>query len=130
MRFSILITASPFTHQASDTAFHFAQAVLAKGHQISQIFFYQDSVHNGSRLACSPQDEMNLTECWQQLAKQHGIELTLCATAALRRGILDSEEAKRYEKGTDNIASTFQLSGLGQLIIAATESDRFIQFGN
>jgi hypothetical protein len=34
MKFSILVNEGPYTHEASDTAFQFVKAALAKGHEI------------------------------------------------------------------------------------------------
>ena len=40
MRLGILVNEGPFTHQASDTAYRFAEAALARGHEIWRVFFY------------------------------------------------------------------------------------------
>jgi tRNA 2-thiouridine synthesizing protein D len=127
--FSLLLTASPFTHQATESAYHFAKALLLKGHSIHHVFFYQDAVYVGSQLNCVPHDEISLTERWQSLAEEYHFDLILCITASERRGILNSEEAKRNEKNSDNLAKGFQLGGLGQLFEACLASDRVIEFG-
>ena len=129
MKFTLLLTASPFTHQANETAFQFAKAALAKGHQINQVFFYQDAVYIGSRLNCTPSDESPLTERWQALAQQYSFQLTLCITASSRRGVLNKEEAARNEKEDTNIADGFQLVGLGQFFEACLHADRVMEFG-
>jgi tRNA 2-thiouridine synthesizing protein D len=127
--FSVLITASPFTHQAPSTAYRFCKAVLAKGHHLKQVFFYQDGVYVSSALHCPPYDEFALTEHWQALAKAHHFELVVCVAAALRRGILDAEQAEAYAKKNHNLAEGFKIAGLGQLLNAIATSDRFITFG-
>ena len=50
--------------------------------------------------------------------------------AAQRRGLLDADEAQRHGKDADNIAPGFRISGLGQLIEAAIQSDRLVTFGD
>ncbi|GAB2596793.1 hypothetical protein GCM10026986_25270 [Nitrincola alkalisediminis] len=66
---------------------------------------------------------------WQALAEEHSIDLVICIAAAIRRGVLDSTEAKRYEQNQTNLAEKFNLSGLGQLVEACILSDRVITFG-
>lgn len=127
MDYTILINAAPFSQQGSASAYQFANAVLAKGHRISRIFFYGDGIYNGSDFSQVAQDEMNLTHCWQQLAKGYGVELIICVSAALRRGLLDSVAAEQQNK-ISNLASGFTISGLGQLMEAIARADRFITF--
>ena len=128
MIYSIAIYGAPYTHEAADTAYHFAGAVIARGHQLQRIFFYLDGVQNGTRLSLPPQDEVNIPARWSQFAAEHGTELILCVAAALRRGVLDRTEAERYERDADNIAEGFAISGLGQLIDAGLMSDRLVTF--
>ena len=130
MRFGILINEGPYTHQAADTAYHFARAALEGGHEIYRIFFYHDGVNNGTRYSVPPQDDRNLQTMWSELAAKHGLDLVVCVAAAQRRGILDANEAKRHGKDGDNIAPGFRISGLGQLMEAAIEADRLVVFGN
>ncbi len=130
MIFSINVQSPPYSTQASHTAYQFCKAVLAQGHQLHRIFFYQDGIYCATRLASPPQDELNLYSEWQSLAKENGIELIVCIAAALRRGILNQEEALRYQKDAYNIADGFTLGGLGQLIEAVVSSDRIVTFGN
>src|SRR5690606_2422842 len=110
-------------------AYRFAQAVLAEGHSLYRIFFYQDGVHNATELSTPPQDEINVPARWLALADNHQIDLVVCIAAALRRGVLDKTEADRYEKPAANVAQGFTIGGLGQLLDAAVVSDRLITFG-
>ncbi len=130
MKFSILVSEGPYTHQAADTAYNFTQAALEKGHEIYRIFFYHDGVNNGTRLTTPPQDDRNIVNRWSELAQEHEIDLVLCVAAAQRRGIADADEARRNGKDADNIAAGFRISGLGQLIDAGIEADRLITFGD
>lgn len=130
MIFSLAIYAAPYSLQASDSAYRFALALVNNGHQLYRVFFYHDAVHNASALTTPSQDEANLPQNWQKLGKEHNVDLVVCIAAALKRGMLDQQEANRYEKPASNLASNFALSGLGQLVDAAIASDRLITFGN
>ncbi|HEC20265.1 MAG TPA: sulfurtransferase complex subunit TusD [Gammaproteobacteria bacterium] len=130
MKISVMISEGPYTHQASDTAYHFTKAALEGGHEIFRVFFYHDGVNNGTRLATPPQDDRNIVNRWSELAAEHNLDLVLCVAAAQRRGIADPDEAKRNGKDADNIAPGFRISGLGQLIEAGIQSDRLVTFGD
>jgi len=130
MKFSVMISEGPYTHQASDTAYNFTKAALESGHEIFRVFFYHDGVNNGTRLATPPQDDRNVVNRWSELAAAHDLDLVLCVAAAQRRGIADADEAKRNGKDADNIAPGFRISGLGQLIEAGIQSDRLVTFGD
>ncbi len=119
MKFGILVNEGPYTHEASDSAYHFCKAALAKGHEIHRVFFYHDGVNNANRLSEPPQDDRNIVKRWSQLAQEHGIDLVVCVAAALRRGI--KEEV---------LAAGFRISGLGQFIESAIQSDRVVVFGD
>jgi tRNA 2-thiouridine synthesizing protein D len=127
MIFSLAVYAAPYSSQASYTAYQFALALMHQGHKLHRVFFYHDGVHNATSLASPPQDEFNLYRAWDELARQH--DLVICIAAALKRGILNNEEATRYDKPAHNIADSYSISGLGQLVEAAVASDRLITFG-
>jgi tRNA 2-thiouridine synthesizing protein D len=75
-----------------------------------------------------PDDEFDLTRRWQMLAKQYSLDLVVCISAAQRRGLLHAEEAKRQKKHDKDLADGFRIGGLGQLLEAMMEADRFIEF--
>ncbi|MFT4633711.1 MAG: tRNA 2-thiouridine synthesizing protein D [Candidatus Pseudothioglobus sp.] len=129
MQFMIVVQGGPYTTQASLTAWHFARAVLASGHEIYRVFFYHDGAYNGNTLISPPQDEIDLHQAWRSLGKDHSLELIVCVASALRRGMLDETEAKRYEKTASNLDPQFTISGLGQLIDGALTADRTMTFG-
>lgn len=129
MKLAVLINASPYTHQAADSALQFTRAALRQGHDIVRVFFYQDGVHTGSRLTVPPQDDRHIQHAWSELAAQHQLDLVLCVTAAQRRGVLDASESARHDKDAHNLAPGFRISGLGQLIEAGILADRLVVFG-
>lgn len=135
MKFSIQVNEGPYQHQASDSAYQFTKAALEKGHEIFRIFFYHDGVNNASRLTIPPQDDRHIVNRWSELAKEHNLDLVVCVAAAQRRGMLDTNEAKRSGKNRGdedaaNIAEGFRISGLGQLIEAGIQADRLVVFGD
>ncbi len=130
MKFGIMVSEGPYTHQAADTAYNFIAAALEKGHEIYRVFFYHDGVNNGTRLTTPPQDDRNIVKRWSELAEKHEIDLVLCVAAAQRRGIADADESKRNGKDADNMAPGFRISGLGQLLEASIQADRMVVFGD
>lgn len=129
MLYSIHVIAPPYSRQANQTALQFCRAALRQGHQIKRVFFSGDGVHSATRLGVPPQDELHLYSGWIELARQHQVELVVCISACLRRGIVDPGEAARYQLAGSNLAPEFVIAGLGQLVDAALESDRLITFG-
>lgn len=130
MIFSIAVYAAPYSSQSSYSAYRFASALLENGHSLYRVFFYCDGIQAASDFATPPQDELQLTQAWQSLANKYQVDLAVCIAAALKRGLLNSQEAARYEKQASNLAKGFELAGLGQLVDAAITSDRLITFGN
>ncbi len=130
MKFAIMVNEGPYTHQATDSAYQFAKAAIAKGHEVTRVFFYHDGVNNGTRLTVPPQDDRHIVNRWSEIATQHNIDLVICIAAAQRRGLLDDNEAKRQGKDASNIAPGFRISGLGQLVEAGIQSDRLVVFGD
>ena len=128
MNYCLHITHAPYTSQTAMTALLFAQKLLERQHTILRIFFSGDGVHNGNGLCIVPQDEMNIPLAWQKIAQEHGIELIVCVSSALKRGIINEQEAQRYEKPQHNLLSGFEISGLGQLIEASIHADRLVTF--
>lgn len=130
MKLTIQVNEGPYQHQSSDSAYNFAVAALEKGHEIFRIFFYHDGVNNGTRLTTPPQDDRNIVNRWSELAEKYNLDMVVCVAAAQRRGIVDEREAERNGKDANNIAPGFHISGLGQLVEGAIQSDRLVVFGD
>lgn len=130
MKLGIVVSEGPYTHQAADTAYHFAKAALDKGHEVPRVFFYHDGVNVSTNLSVPPQDERHIQKNWTELAQANDIDMVVCIAAAQRRGILDESEAKRQGKNAANLAEGFRISGLGQLIEMGIECDRMVMFGD
>lgn len=128
LRFALLVTGPCYGTQSAADAYRFACAVLEQGHAISQIFFYQEGVHNANLMVQPAADETDLQQAWVELAEAHGLTLDVCVAAALRRGMVDSDAAAQAGQAQWNLAAPFSLSGLGQLAQAALTADRVVQF--
>lgn len=119
MKLGILIEEGPYNHEASDSAYNFTVAALAKGHEITGVFFYNDGVINSTGIMDPPQDDRHIAKRWTELSKKHNLDLIVCIAAAKRRGISDKV-----------LAEGFRISGLGQLIEMAISGDKLVTFGS
>jgi len=130
MRFSLLVLASPLAAEAGDTAWRFARAAIDAGHEIYRVFFYGEGVYHGLQLATPAQDEVDRVQRWAELAAEADIDLVLCIASAVKRGVLDADEAARHEQPSSCAHPAFELSGLGQLVDAHLQCDRLLTFGH
>ncbi len=128
MKFAIALLAGP-QDPAARSALNFAQAVIASGHDITRLFFYKDGVHLASQLGVQPQDEADVIADWRQFIDTHELDAVVCIAAALRRGVLDDAEAKRWNRPVANTGRPYELSGLGQWVDALQTADRAVTFG-
>ncbi len=126
---AVMVLSSPFSSQHAQTALSYCQAAVDQGHRIYRVFFYHDGAYVASTLHCVPQDEIDVAKQWQAFIQQHEIDAVVCIASALKRGIIDATEAKRYEKNAHNLAAGFELSGLGQWVDAVNSADQHIVFG-
>jgi tRNA 2-thiouridine synthesizing protein D len=119
MKFGLLVSEGPYTHQASDSAYQFAMAAIRRGHEIQRVFFYHDGVYNATKHTEPPQDDRHIVNRWSALKTERGVDLVVCVAAALRRGIKD-----------EVLAPGFRISGLGQLVDSGIKADRLVTFGD
>ncbi len=127
MKFVLLLSA-PANAPATRRALRFAQELITQGQQITRIFLTKDAVHLASSLQVLPRDELQLAKQWQDFVQQQKIDAVVCISGALRRGVVDQNEAQRYQLAASNLAAGFVLSGLGQLHEAIQQSDRVVHF--
>lgn len=129
MNATLVIYSAPIASRAPFQALQFARAWLLAGHTIERVFFYADGVHTAAATAAPPRDEFNAHLAWQQLASEHQLDLVVCIAAALRRGVIDLQEAARFQRPLHNLGEGFRLGGLGELVEATLASDRTLSFG-
>lgn len=128
LSYTLLVNGPIYGSQSARSAYQFAVALLQQGHKLHSVFFYQDGVSNGSDLTVPANDEFDLAAAWQKLANEHNVSLETCVAAALRRGIISSEEAEQHQLSGSNLASGFTQAGLGSLSEALLTQDRVVQF--
>lgn len=128
MKFAIALYSAAHA-PSSRRALRFAEAALAGGHEIVRLFFYQDGVHSASSNIVASQDEQDLAQQWAAFVSHHQLDGVVCIAAALRRGVLNEDEASRYQRPAANLNAPWELSGLGQLHDAIQSADRLICFG-
>lgn len=129
MKFSIVVYAAPYSSQAAGSALQFAKCLLNEGHEIYRLFFFSDGVHNSNKLIIAPQDEQNIPSEWHKLIENFEIDSVACVSSAIKRGILNEQEARRYELSDNTLMDSSEIAGLGQLIDAMMNSDRTVHFG-
>lgn len=129
MKFSIVIYAAPYSSEAAATALRFTKTLLDQGHELYRLFFFGDGVHNASRLTVVAQDDQNIQQEWDALIKTHELDSVICVSSAIKRGIVDNTESKRYELNAVSAYDSSEIAGLGQLIDATLHSDRVVNFG-
>ncbi|XKM13385.1 sulfurtransferase complex subunit TusD [Orbaceae bacterium ac157xtp] len=120
LRYTIVVTGSAYGTQSAFCAYQFCQALIEAKQKIEAIFFYQDGVYNANSFTSPANDEFNLVDAWQRFASLHKIPLTVCISAAQRRGVVSDLD--------NNLATGFELTGLGELTEKIATSDRVIQF--
>lgn len=91
---------------------------------------------DGSLKSHSAELNLNTGSQWADLAHKHDLDLVVCVTAALERGVATKDKQDDPASGGQHQSKTeirgildgFQLSGLGQLVDAMANSDRTITF--
>ena len=128
MIFTIAVHGAPYASQSNHHALRFADAAISAGHSVARVFFYHEAVYTALNSCVAPQDEVDITRAWQELGAEHEVELAVCIANGIKRGVLSPAEAERYEMSAATLANGFELVGLGQLIDAIANSDRYIEF--
>lgn len=128
LTYSLLVMSAPFGSAAPYSAEAFCRAVIERGHSVYRVFFYHDGAYNALATSVPPQDAASLPQGWRDLRDRHGVNLTVCIGSALKRGVVNAEESKRYDLEAVTLDSHFEIAGLGDWIEAAQVSDRIITF--
>ena len=126
--YTLIITGAPYTSQAPQTALSFARAAIDAGHSLDRVFLYGDGVHLASALSAPPSDETNWPGQWAEFLKHNAIPGVACIASALRRGLINESEQKRYELPASNLLEPFVIAGLGEWVESTMASSRLIYF--
>jgi len=108
-------------------ALHFAKAIIKKNNQLDCIFLQQNSVYLSCANTVYPQTECNITTKWHDFLAKNKITAYVCITAALKRGIIDKNNANNYLLPC-TIAPAFKLTSLGFWLSMLEQTDRLISF--
>lgn len=117
----LLLTTAPDTYLAWHGV-RLARALIARN-QVVKVFFYQDAVTVVNDRIWRPADEPSLQHAWQALP----LDRPVCVSAALARGITDTDNAQRHKRAGSNLADGFRLAGLGELADLMQQADRVVQ---
>lgn len=117
MKIAVMLLEGPYQHEASDSAYNFINAAMARGHLIVGVFMYSDGVYNLNK-HIRPSAERNIAQRWARLGAE-GVPIVACSACASFRGI-----------NKQVIVSEGQLKGLGSLARFVEECDRFVVFGD
>jgi tRNA 2-thiouridine synthesizing protein D len=117
MKIGVMVLEGPYQHQAVDSAYHFIQAALARGHEIVGVFMYTDAVNNVNKFI-NPPGERNIARQLDELGRQ-GIDIVACTACSKFRGMQPNLKVENA-----------RLSGLGSLAQYLQDADRFITFGD
>ena len=115
MKFGIILLTGPYQHEGADTAYHFAKASLARGHEIAGIFLYTDGVYVTNKNIVSP-GQRNIARMFEELGLRS--KVVACGTCAKYRGM----------KG-DMLSPGIKMGGMGALVHLIQECDRVLVFG-
>ncbi len=93
---------------------------------LQRIFFYGAGVYHAQQ-RFPPPDEMRPEIRWQPLVDA-GVDLVVCVSAALRRGVLDTEQALLLQQPGATLLPGFRLGGLAELAESYHIASRRLHF--
>lgn len=125
---TLLFSHSPFAN-STQQGIEFIQD-FCKNHDANElhIFLYGEAVLLANRLTWLSADIPNPSKNLQTFAKAYQLNIQVCVTTALARGVVDAENAKRHSLNGDNLAENFELVGLGELAMHLHQSTKLYQF--
>lgn len=126
--YTLVITGAPYSSQAPQTALSFARAAVAAGHTVDRVFLYGDGVHLASSLTAPPSDETHWSAEWAAFLSDNAVPGVACVASALRRGLINEPEQKRYELPANNLREPFIIAGLGEWVEGTMASSRVLYF--
>jgi tRNA 2-thiouridine synthesizing protein D len=115
MKIGILLLTGPYQYEAADTAYHFARAALARGHEVLGIFLYTDGVNIANKAIVAP-GQRNIAQMFSELGAR--TRIVACGTCAKFRGL-----------HKDCLSPNTHMGGMGALVEMVQECDRFLVFG-
>ena len=115
MKLGIILLTGPYQHEGADTAYHFAKAALARGHELVGVFLYTDGVYVTNRHIVSP-GQRNIAQMFEELGLR--TKVVACGTCAKFRGMR-----------TEMLSPNLKMGGMGALVHLIQVCDRILVFG-
>jgi tRNA 2-thiouridine synthesizing protein D len=109
--FLIFVTRSPFDSLNGQTALSFCKAAVALGHEIEQVFFYQQGVQHANVDIQPASGEKSVLSQWVTFSEQTKTPLNVCVTASIKRGVLSEEDASDIQSYS-NVHDAFNPVGM------------------
>lgn len=129
LKYSLLIY-SDGADKGASSALALAKAIVHSEHTLYRLFFYRSGVMLAKKTSsASRAPDLSIASSWQHFVSEHNVDAVVCVSAAVRRALVSEEESHSTTLEFANIASSFQVSGLGQLADALANSDRVVSFG-
>ncbi|WWP01582.1 MAG: sulfurtransferase complex subunit TusD [Candidatus Dasytiphilus stammeri] len=132
MRLILLVTGPAYGTQHATSAFRFAQAIIANNHKLLCVFFYGEGISNANWLTSPANDEFDLVRAWEKLHIEQGVNLYVCSSAAMRRGLINlqtfTQNLDKNKNIVSNLQSGFIITGLSSLAQNLLYCDRLVQF--
>jgi tRNA 2-thiouridine synthesizing protein D len=120
-KFLIFVTRSPFDSLNGQTALSFCEAAIKLGHEIEQVFFYQQGVQQANVDIQPAPGEKNLLAQWAAFSEQTKTSLNVCVTASVKRGVLSGEDATAMQLHC-NVHDAFRPVGMAEYFSALNTS--------
>jgi sulfur relay protein TusD/DsrE len=118
VKFTLVLCAEPYKHEAADTVLNLAKSIIKKGHEIAGIFLYGSGVYGGKGDRNLSMKSRNIPEQLREFISNNNIQLTACSTWINITGVKQSE----FIRGLNQ-------EGLGSLSDYIASSDRVVVFG-
>ena len=115
MKILVIVTESPWSSSLGVTALRLVRALISSGEELCAIYFREDGVYHALRGRAADAGTPGLYEAWEELARNHDIQLMVCSSAAQRR--LDAAPG-----------GCFAEAGLAQMMTLLRDSDRVVTF--
>lgn len=111
------VLSGPFTFQGTHTLIQLAKAALAKGHEITGIFFFVDGVYNVKKHVKIESGSLDIPAELKELAEK-GVKMAACSACAEYRGVRE-----------EDLIPGAEISGLATFGEFVEGADKVVVFG-
>jgi sulfur relay protein TusD/DsrE len=111
----VIVTESPWGSSLGVTALRLVRALINEGEQLCAIYFREEGAYHAQQGRAGDAGTPCLYEAWEGLARNQGVRLMVCSSAAQRR--LDEAPG-----------GCFAEAGLAQMLEMLQDCDRVVTF--